>query len=142
MSILQIVPSLVGLAPAALALIGAVVVSLTALQSAALAAQGFAKILPVPPGVAAFFGGAAHVLGVGALDLQKAASVLGKVVSLLGRFGKGAATGGLVLLLACTGCASFLHFSNPGTQAVTCGVSSRVLPCWRSSRQRSASRSA
>lgn len=42
---------------------------------------------------------------------------------------KAAAKSGIVLLaLFVCGCASFLHFSDPGTQAVSCSVTTALLP--------------
>lgn len=133
-SILDFVPQLAGLGPATLALLGAFVLTMTALQGLALAAQGLfavaSKIFMPVPGVSAFFGTVAHALGTVALDLQKFGALASKAITFLGRFVKPAATiakSGLVLLL-CTSCSAPFVFSNPSTQTVTCEITAAVLP--------------
>lgn len=137
-SILNFVPQLAGLAPATVALLGAFVITMTALQGLALAAQFLANaisklVVPVPA-LSAFFASWASACGVVALDLQKFGALLSKATAFLSRFAKPAgdvAKKGIVWIvavIALTGCSSFLHFSNPSTQAVTCEITAAVLP--------------
>jgi hypothetical protein len=138
-SVLNFVPQLAGLAPATVALIGALVITMTALQGAALAAQALATLAsnvfrPVP-GLSAFFASCASACGVAALDLQKLGAVLSKGAAFLGRFVKPAsdvAKKGIVwivlIVFACAGCSAPFVFSSPSVQAVTCEITAAVLP--------------
>lgn len=118
-SVLSFIPGLLGLGPYALAFLGAIVVTCTTLQALVVV---IAKMFPSTSPVG-------HALGTFAFDLSKIANGVRVVIAFLSKYAKGTAIGGLILLtLALTGCARPFVWSSPSTQAVTCEITSAVLP--------------
>lgn len=107
---LQYIPHLLGLGAPALALLGSIVVTLTAFHVFLLAVG---KVVPPASKVG-------HVIGVAAIDVGKATDLVKALIAFFGKFGRGIAAGGLIALVCCLGC-------SPADLAAGAGAASAVL---------------
>jgi hypothetical protein len=136
-SILNIIPKLLGMGPEALALLGAVVVTLTAFQAFLYAIQKacalLASFLPGASKPAAFFLGAARVVGIGATDIGKAIEALKSFAGWIGGLATksvgNAAKVALVLLVAfvLSGCAGSFEESRGSVRVGAPELSQRCI---------------